>query len=601
MMENTGNRITGAARRLAGRRSGGGPVTGRAVAARIIGALALTLLFGSSALGQFMIQPMIVTVQAPPGKRTPVQVIIENNVRDAVMHVDLRIADVTQDENGNWQAIDPDVYAKRTKNADGTEWVTVIDENGAPLQLNVTNLKSCQSWLRLMDDVMQVAPMNRVPIHVFVDVPPGTRGYYCAALLAQAPLGVQEIEGVTSALSIEFLVPIIVEVQGRPERHKVDLINAGLELLRSERGQVATVVNVRVKNDGGTYSRIKAYARIWTKFGGRWRKVTDIDFSETSIIPGSEFSLRRDVGRPLPSGEYRVQGYLFVDGMRGAEVTQEFRFPGDPRARNVSVDAALDLDPRELVIETAPGQARTQALMIANASEDTIHVTARVDLPDHMFHTVHGNITGAQFNCGEWLTVTPAEFILAGGQRMGLRVMSQMPGGADNANYYAMIRLQARYPDGEPAGKTDCRVCVGNKTVGNKTVVQAFDPTIAELTPGRYAVTARFINTGDMHVQPACWGALTSATGSLVRQFSLYRDVLNESGILLPLESRVFTGVLSAGGLSPGLYRLTVAMSRAGERDSLIQKQVGLEVVATPTGTELHLTQLTSAPVPIKL
>jgi hypothetical protein len=589
MMEMVGSRVSQVKARLFGRYgTAGDRRLARCVAGRIMGAMAVSLLASGSAFGQFVIQPLKLVVPVPPSKRVPVELMVENTTPNMTHTVSLSLADITQDANGIWQAIGPD--AKIENGPDGKpKWATIDWEGLHPMRLDISNLRSCQSWLRLMQSQVEVRPSHRVPIQLFLDVPSGTRGYYCAALLARADLQAADVGGYTSNVQLEFVVPIIVQIQGRPEPQRVELTDVGLEFRPAdEDGPAASLVSLDIKNSGGTYSLLKGIARIWQKFGGHWRKLTDVEFSkEISIIPGVEFRLKTDVGIPLGAGEYRVQGYLYVDGRQGADITKELQFPGDPRVRNTAPQAALDLDPRELIIDTVPGQTHMSTVLIANASEEPVTITVAAGLPDHMVNAAAGEIRGDQFQCTDWLEISPTQFTLQGYQRFNLRVLSKMPASATGANYYASVRFSAQHADGSEAGKTDCRVCVRNKAAQDNVLVNAFPVKFAELSPSRYLVTARFLNYGGTHIQPSCRAVLTSVgTNELIRKLNLSSDILNQSGVLLPLEARDFTGILDVAGVPPGRYRLTVQLTH--DKGDPVERQEGLEVVATPGGRAIR-------------
>jgi hypothetical protein len=588
MMEKVGSQVSQIGSGLLGQGAARQCYRSRGVVARIIGIITVSLLAGNSAFGQFIIQPLKLVVPVPPGKRVPVELMVENTTQNMTHKVDLSLADISQDGKGVWQPIGPDVKVEATP--DGKKWVTIDADSLNPIRMDISNLRSCQSWLRLMQSQVEVRPGHRVPIQLFIDVPSGTRGYYCAALLARADLQAADIGGFTSSVQLEFVVPIIAQIQGRPEPQKVEVTDVGLEFRpESEEGPAASLVTLNVKNSGGTYSLLRGIARIWHKFGGHWRKLTDVDFArEISIIPGVEFQLSADTKIGLSAGEYRVQGFLYVDGREGDELTKELQFAGDPRVRSTAPQAALDLDPRELIIDTMPGQTRTNTLLIANASEEPITITVEAGLPDHMINAAAGDIRGDQFQCTDWLEIAPTQFTLQGYQRLNLRVLSKMPATATGANYYAAICFKAKHSDGTDAGKTDCRICVRNKAGQDMVLIQDFPTKFAELTPGRYLVTERYLNYGSTHIQPSCRAVLTSVGGNndLIRRFNLTCDILNSSGVLLPLEARDFTGILDIGGVAPGRYRLTIQMTH--DKGAPVERQEALEVVATPTGRTLR-------------
>lgn len=577
---------------------------GRTGVARIIGAVVIMLLAGSEAFGQFVIQPMKVVIPVPPGRRAPIELWLENTTNNTTQDVDFRLVDVAQDPNGVWQAIEPDAVVVDGPN--GSKLVSVGNDL-SPNNVDISKLRSCQSWLRLPQATageaftMKVLPTHRVPIQLFIDVPSGARGYYCAALMAQALIGNQEIQGRTATVVLEFLVPIIVEVEGRPERQNIEVSDIGLKFRpQDDAGPAATLATLSVRNNGGTYSMIKGYVRVWGKLAGHWRKLVDKEFaSDVSIIPGAEFTMKTDVGIPLGKGDYKVQGYLFVDGAQGSDITKELAFDGDPRVRGTRGTAALDMDKREVIIGTRPGQTRTETVLLVNASEEGVTVDLTLGLPDHMVDRVAGDVRGEQFDCSQWVEVSPAQFTLEPRGRINLRVVSKMPADASNANYYAMIGLRAKYTDGTDAGLTDCRICVQNANGTGNLLIQGLPVRLAEVSPGRYAVTAQFGNYGNVHLQPTCKAMLTSvATSEQIKKFNLGNDMLSASGLMLPLEMRSFSGVLDVSGVAPGLYRLTALLTT--DKGETFQKQIGLEVTATADGKAVKANE-SIQPVPIKL
>ena len=143
---------------------------------------------------------------------------------------------------------------------------------------------------------------------------------------------------------------------------------------------------------------------------------------------------------------------------------------------------------------------------------------------------------------------------------------------ARRPNHYATLQLNARFPDGGSAGKTKAKVYVQTRGVEGTPHIMTDDTrlSLAELTPTRFRVTAWFSNLGNTHVLPRCRGILTtyqegSAAGMARLRFLMEserhsRDGFAQTGNMLPLELRGFTGVLDLTDVSPGLYRLTVIL-----------------------------------------
>jgi hypothetical protein len=552
----------------------GRPDTHRA--GRVFGIIVLSLVCGSTALGQFVVQPMRLELQYPPGRVRYAQFTLENYSSTSSQTISLRVSDVTQRPDGVWANIEPGVEI--TDGPNGERFVEIgTGQNAA--RVDISELRSCANWVTLLVDTVELAPYARQPMRLKVEVPPGTRGYYCAALLATTLISAGEIEGVESDVMLEFLVPIIIEVQGRPERQKISITDASLEYRRqTPENAAATLVRMDVKNDGGTYSRLNGYARLWGQWGGHWRKLTDIEFPETGIIPGVALQLRDDIGRPLPSGTYKVDGYLFVDGLRGDRISDEFEFEGDPRVTEIAADAALDLDPRDLYIKTLPGATRTGTIAVVNGSEEAVDVEVSAELPKHLYATVLGDVRGEDFGCTEWLEISPKNFRLRGFGRTNIRVVSRMPEAvAPRPNYYSLIQLKATYADGANAGRTRARVVVQNRESSGDPRVEALTVKLAEAQAERYLVTAVFGNFGNTHVMPDCRAVVTLVEDdSLRKQIDMRSEGWNETGIMLPLEKRSFTGVLNVKDMMPGKYRVTALLTH-GEGQT-VQRQTVVDV-----------------------
>lgn len=536
---------------------------------RIIGTVVIVLLAGSSAFGQFLIQPIRMQVAVQPGRRFAAEVKLENLSRIATETVGLRVVDVTQDVNGLWDDIER-------------------DEPG----IDRSSLRSCADWLRLEQDTAEVNPGGVVPIKVLIEVPPGMRGYYFAAVIARSAPRVQEVDGYATTTILEYLVPVILEAQGRPMRHEVELTGVGLEFQQQTASKpAATVVTMDVQNDGGTFSRLQGLTRVWAQGGGHWRKITETQFADLGIIPGAKLHLKQDVGRPLGSGKYRVEGFLYVDGQRSGQVQKEFDFAGDPRQVIAKTSSdALDLESRDIVLETVPGAVRAGPLPIVNAVDEAVTVSVEVSLPEHMRGAVGARgVPGESFGCAEWVTVEPQQFSLAGHGHQNLRVVARMPNPPATvlANYYATIKLTATYPDGKSGGVTTARLCVRNRAVSPTPQIDNLVLTLASTSPSRYLASARFINNGDAHVLPRCRGALISAgDNSVWARFILGSEGLDGTGMLLPMDTRNFSGVLDVSNMGVGLYRLAALLEYAG---GTARKEIAIEVVEGPTGKAANI------------
>ncbi len=270
-----------------------------------------------------------------------------------------------------------------------------------------------------------------------------------------------------------------------------------------------------ITNTGGTYSRLLAQVRVWHHTRGYWRKVADLMLPETGIIPGVRLHLKQDIGTVLPDGKYKVEGYLYVDGRRGNAISREFDFRGDPTKTDVKTGAPIDLDKRDLFVDILPGATRAGTVMVGNGSEERVTVTTEVVVPPHMTLAVSGTgLKGDDLSCAEWVTVNPGSFTLERYARRNLNIVVRAPNAASMySHYYATLLLHVTYPDGSSGGMREVRICVNNSRGSDKHHIDATALNVAETSPSRYFVTARFINQGATHITPVCRGLLTEAGG----------------------------------------------------------------------------------------
>jgi P pilus assembly chaperone PapD len=292
--------------------------------------------------------------------------------------------------------------------------------------------------------------------------------------------------------------------------------------------------------------------------------------------------LPADLNRRLPSGKYKLTATLSVDGRRVKPLEKEIDFTGDPAVTKLAVDTALTLDPPEMTIAGAPGAMRTAVLKVENASDDEVNIEAASLVPPSLRGVALGELKGDDLSCAAWLEVSPAKFTLRAGGKQNVRVIAKMPK-AENmqANYYGLVSLRAMYADGQGAGETKTLVCVANKGVEAKPAAQAAKMTLAAAEGAKYAVQARFANTGNTHFTPKCRAVVVTGQGQTVTEIEL----AGEEGLMLPLETRDFSGVLDFEKVEPGAYVLKVMLDsgpgQGAAQQMLIRVTVeeGLKVV----------------------
>lgn len=540
-----GKRLMRADMNLSGNRPNATGCVGSKPLATIIGMMLVVLLLGSSAFGDFLIQPIILKQQVSPGKRgVRLNLHLENLSRDTPEVVALRLGELTQNSSGVWieaRADDP--------------------EN----PVNISSLRSCRDWLTCDTQGTQLAPWQRTPVTIVANIPAGTRGFYFAALIAETVPREMVVNGVTSMTTLQYLVPIVLEAASTPLQHDIKLTNVGLTYVAPTLDNPTAQVlgSLEIVNNGGTYSRLQGTMRVWRQSTrGHWTKAADLTLPDSGIIPGVKLNLMQDLGVLLPSGKYKMEGYLVVDGRRGNAISEEIDFEGDRRVVDTRDLASIDLDKEELFIDILPGSIRQGSILVGNGCEDPVTVNAEFILPPHMLNIINGQgIKGDDLGCADWVTLQPSQFKLNGYGRRNLNVIVRMPATATKySHYYGTLRLHTTYEDGSPAGTKTALVCLNNTKVAAENLIGSTTFTLAELTPSRYLVTAGFLNSGVTYVTPKCRGALTGPLSAIYKQFLMNSEAHGQTGILLPFETRAFSGILDISEIPPGTYRLTAVL-----------------------------------------
>ena len=542
-------------------------------------ALTFVLLgLGGPVFGQFTVQPMKLDLQVTSGKLLPQVIDIRNTDTENTHTIDISIIDLAQDINGGWEIIEP--------NSD----------------YDSSKLASLKDSIRIDPTSVTLTPGQETSVEVLIRVPRGTRGFACAGILAT----LRSVAGADVSVRLRFMVPVILQVVSRSVSHKVYPVDVGMEFikagLRGPGSPATTLLSMDIENTGPTFPRCRPLARIWSWAGGHWRIVKTTGFQDLSndigIIPGAKVTVRTDLMKSLPPGKYKIAGELYVDGRRTRRIDKEIEFTGDPDITEVAVDAALDLDQREIVIDALPGSTRTTMMRVQNGADATVNVQAVLGLPREMASAVLGNVRGVDMDCTPWVKIDPDRFTLTGeGGTQIVTITVTMPESAVNSpNYYTNLDFWSFYPDGQNAGRTRAKLVVSNSRYKVEPKAWVSSMNSYHVTGSKYQIVGRFNNPSLTHLTPIkCKAAITQLVSTIPR---VSTDLTSEErGFMLPFEYRNFSGIIDLSALDPGDYRLSVAIEYAPGQWQSKQAAVRITIeggrrILETTGTEAELKQV---------
>ncbi|MGD8786087.1 MAG: hypothetical protein PVJ60_01580 [Phycisphaerales bacterium] len=509
----------------------------------------ISLVNTGRAFGQFIVQPMRLDLTSLPGRIIETALDLQSLDPNEVVAVDLRVTELSQEEDGQWQ---------------------IVDSN----DVNVSKLSSCSSWIQIGLDGVDIVPMGMERVPFAIRVPRRTRGFYAAAIVATVRPRL-DIGGNVNVI-VRFLIPVLIEVQGRPMRHRVEMGDLGLEFVPSREGNPAsTNVTMRIDNKGGTRSRLKSFAEVKSFQDGHWKQVTRAEFRGTGIIPGAKLKLRTNIGKALPAGKYRISGLLYVDGSRAKRVTKEVTFESDPSITRVANDAAVDLYPPDIMINSRPGAIRTTSIRVYNASDEAVNVRTALALPPRLKGVVFGTLKGNDLDGTRFLRLEPETFTLPSNAERKLRVIASIPEGTEMYPcFYTLLGLSSTYSDGQSAGIRTGHICLLNDEVSIEPFVTGMRLNTAYKEESEYYVIARFGNFGQIHFTPiSCRAAVLDTTLTPRKRVTLNS---RKTGLMLPLEARDFSEVIDFAGLPEGIYRLAVVLEYAPGQTAM--KQLAIQV-----------------------
>jgi hypothetical protein len=511
------------------------------------------------------VRPMRVVADVPASRTSRVNLRITNNHPTRTEGVSLEVVDLTQDSSGTLQIVD--------------------DTMRADLDPDALRYSSRQ-WVELPAERIEIPPETVLEVPVRISVPPTARGSFVSGVLLQTdepePPEAQEAERQAFfSIRFGFLVPLVTDIANRPGQQSIAIeavemeFDPALDEEGEPDGDPTTFVTMTIDNEGERYSQVVGQYSVERRVGDNWRTVTRGDFPQSAILPGLTLDLTANLERRLPAGEYRLLANVLVDGRRLPRFENVIEFEGDPSIDEVAYDTTLQMDPPFIEMEIVPGATRTSLVEVTNPSDQPITINMTALTPEPLEGVAMGELMGEDLSAGPWTQIAPASFTLRPLGQRNVRVITRVPrDGVDQRQYYADVLLAGEYADGQSAGETRSTLTLVQPSVSPVPEGSLERLSVAEAeAPSRYFVQTRFVNTGNVHLQPEVEARLLSEEGGVAATETLG----GEAGRLLPLGVRDFGGELDLSDLPGGAYVLEA------------RTEVGGDVIARRTPVEIEV------------
>ena len=486
----------------------------------------------------FTVNPMTINCSPQPDTHLEQSLTLFNTQKDGEQLVDVKLLELTQGSDGGWQAVDP---------------------KSDPVP---PNIRSCLNWVSVSAETVKVASLQSAEVTVRINVPRGAYGFYGAAIAAQTYVD-PNAKGI--ATIIRFLIPILLEVQGRSVQQRVELADTGMAFQAGHEDKPGTtLLSMTVVNSGQTLTRIAGETALYHLVADQWRRVFSAAFKERSVIPGVTITRTSDLERRLPSGKYRVETTMHAGGRRYKPLTKEIDFAGDPTVGDVPVDVPFVLDPPQLEIQGIPGARRSAYLTIENPTDGPLDMVCSVLQPKDLQGVSMGEIKGDDFSCNTWTEIKPDRFTFPARakRKIAVQVAYPKPGGK-KPYYYGTFKIAATYLQGQLAGSATGLIIVQDQSEKAAGSMQGMGMSLAHAEGEQYSVLATFGNTGNVHLAPKPLGSVVEASDAGMRPVQDF-DFDKEPGLLLPLGMRRFSGVIDFSKMGPGVYVIKAAAEHNG-------------------------------------
>ncbi|MCA0957356.1 hypothetical protein LCM16_24900 [Mameliella alba] len=521
----------------------------------------LALLATSAGAQGVSVSPIRVETEVPAGRDIRIPIIMANTTATRLFNVSVEHVELVQSGNGSWG-------------------IARSGEDVLP-----AGHRSNLDWFDTRDRSFSLGPEDTLPVALSANVPRGARGTYVSALLlTSSALGADD-EAVR--LKFQFLVPLILSIEGRPSVQDVALETLELQmqdvnLLVTADAKAHTHVIATVRNGGENSTRIGGRVRVEKKTVQGWRFVTNAELPERAIIPGAQLALNAPLGRDLPPSTYRLTSNITANGRSLPRRSIDIDFEGSPGVTSVAYDAQIEVSPQVVEMTVPRGAFRVATLTLLNRSDSEIVVNLEPKTPRVLAESAMDGVLGTELSAAGWVRARPAELRLRPGTSRNVRIIAKNPQNApEHPYFYTMLDAIARYQNGQAAGSTTVPVIVASlPDVARRDMIIERISFAKSDAPTTVLIHVKGINTGNMHVIPNPIMTLVSDDGRLVASVQLQ----GTRELMIPMASADYTGRLDLDSIPTGTYTLRTVIRTAS--DNLAVDERIVQVIGAKDGSK---------------
>ncbi len=522
------------------------------------------------------VRPMKLDIPVEPGKRYQTDIELRNTT-DAPIIVDIQLVDLSQHYNGRWKIISDESNDEINESFSCKEWL-----NFDPNFVDISTEDNIYS--------INLDPLEMKPIRVSMEIPRNSRGTHGAGIIAQTRKP-RNNAGIN--IILRFLIPVFLDIKGTFVRKQIDILDTFIivETDKETNSQNEFIV-VDFINSGHTMPKISGAVTLFRNLNKRWVRITELNMPSKPIIPGVTVALFQKCPRRLPSGKYRIDCHMKVDGKRLRLYRKELDYIGDPSVgSNIVSDASINLEPTQLILEGIPGSTRSSYLTLNNLSEDDINVICKVEIPKSLEGISHEDIQGKELSCHLWTKTTQEKFQIKSNSKRRIPIIISFPKNSSvKPFYYCIFNVIAYYLDGQFASKSESLIIVKNKKLESKPNLVFGNISITENNENKYDMLVECENLGNMHLNVKCKCFLKKTFSmNVIKEIEMFNE---DKSFILPMNKISFYGTLDPTDIDVGDYIISLDSEF---EDSKISKDLPITVLNKDNNKCIEIKNLDNA------